>query len=94
MEKLIVLCSLCNKTIDTTYDELMKHKERCWLCGHGDLNIIQGEYSELALDVYRISQALAKLPPADAARIAQPITDVLKLTKPPKRNTPTRYDNR
>jgi len=88
MEKITLQCSLCNKTIDTTYDEFMQQQKKrgykCWLCNHGDLSIIWGEYSELALIIHRAAKELEKIPPGDAARIAQPITDLLDYIKAAK----------
>lgn len=77
-EKIILLCSLCDKEIETTHGEFTKRGSKCWLCGHGDLSIIFGEYSELALAIYRAAEALKKLPPSEARRLAEPITDLLK----------------
>jgi|JFJP01.1.fsa_nt_gi DNA-directed RNA polymerase subunit RPC12/RpoP len=81
MEKITLQCSLCNKTIDTTHNEFIQrqktHGYKCWVCGHGDLSIIWGEYSELALIIHRAAQELKKIDPTDAARLAQPITDLI-----------------
>jgi len=82
MEKITLQCSLCNKTIDTTHDEFMQQQKKrgykCPLCDHGDLSIVWGEYSELALTIHRAAQELKKIPPGDAQRLAQPIIDALK----------------
>ena len=65
MEKITLQCSLCNKTIDTTHDEFMQQQKKrghkCPLCNHGDLSIIWGEYSELALIIHRAAKELEKL---------------------------------
>ena len=84
MEKITLQCSLCNKTIDTTHDEFMRRGYTCWLCKHGELNIIWGEYSELALIIHRAAKELEKIPPGDAARLAQPIADLLEYIKAAK----------
>jgi len=85
MEKITLLCSLCDKEIETTYNEYIKRKtqtgDKCWICGHGDLSIIFGEYSELALTIHRAADALSKLAPEDALRLSQPITELLKKNK-------------
>jgi hypothetical protein len=87
MEKITLLCSLCDKEIETTYSEYIKRKaqtgDKCWLCGHGDLSIIFGEYSELALTIHRAADALSKLAPEDMLRLSLPITELLKATKKP-----------
>ena len=85
MEKITLQCSLCNKTINTTHDEFMQQQKKrgykCPLCGHGDLSIIWGEYSELALTIHRAAKELEKIAPTDAARLAQPITDLIDYIK-------------
>lgn len=78
MEKITLLCSLCEKEIETTYNEYIKRGSKCWLCGHGDLSIIFGEYSELALTIHRAAEQLRRLDPEDALRLSQPITDIFK----------------
>ena len=85
-EKIILLCSLCDKEIETTHGEYIKRKaqtgDKCWICGHGDLSIIFGEYSELALTIHRAAEDLKKLPPSEARRLAEPITNLLKRLEP------------
>jgi hypothetical protein len=82
MEKITLLCSLCDKEIETTHNEYIKRKaqtgDKCWICGHGDLSIIFGEYSELALTIHRAAEQLRRLDPEDALRLSQPITDIFK----------------
>ena len=89
MEKITLLCSLCDKEIETTYNEYIKSKaltgDKCWLCGHGDLSIIFGEYSELALTIHRAAEQLSRLDPEDALRLSQPIADILKQSKKSRR---------
>ena len=89
MEKITLLCSLCDKEIETTYNEYAKRKaqtgDKCWLCGHGDLSIIFGEYSELALTIHRAAEQLSRLDPEDALRLSQPIADILKQNKRSRR---------
>ena len=89
MEKITLLCSLCDKEIETTYNEYIKRKaqtgDKCWLCGHGDLSIIFGEYSELALTIHRAAEQLSRLDPEDALRLSQPIADILKQSKKSRR---------
>jgi len=84
-EKITLLCSLCDKEIETTHGEYIKRKaltgDKCWLCNHGDLSIIFGEYSELALTIHRAAEALKKLPPSEARRLAEPITEALRRLK-------------
>ena len=89
MEKITLLCSLCEKEIETTHNEYIKRKaltgDKCWLCGHGDLSIIFGEYSELALTIHRAAEQLSRLDPEDALRLSQPIADIFKQSKKSRR---------
>jgi len=89
MEKITLLCSLCDKEIETTYNEYIKRKaltgDKCWLCGHGDLSIIFSEYSELALTIHRAAEQLSRLDPEDALRLSQPIADIFKQSKKSRR---------
>jgi hypothetical protein len=81
MENITLQCSQCNETIDTTYDNFIQQQktrgDKCPLCNHGDVYIIWGEYSELALTIHRAAQELKKIDPTTAARLAQPITEVI-----------------
>ena len=76
-EKVTALCSMCGKETQTTW-EAMQENHKCPKCGHGDLSIIFGEYTEIANLIYKAADYLRKVESqADRRRLAKPITDQL-----------------